>query len=574
MRRLSPLIIVVCSLTAFIVQPVLGQGGRSPAKARNGMVVSSNYLASNVGISIMEKGGNAVDAAIGISFALAVVYPTAGNIGGGGFMVYHGADGHKTSFNYREKAPLAASATMYLDEYGAVKDNANHEGILSVGVPGSVAGLWLAHQRLGKLPWKELVQPAVDLAKDGFPFSWAMEGISGRIIKMAAADDLYAGTAKSFLKNANTAYTAGETIKQPDLAKTLERIRDQGKDGFYGGKTASIIARYMREHGGLITEEDLARYEAEELIPIHGTYRGYDVYGMPPPSSGGVTLVQMLNILEGFDLSSMGLNSATYMHVVTEAMRRGYANRAEHIGDPNFNPDIPTDRLISKEYARDLRKSISLNTASVSDSNRFAAAFAYNESEETTHFSVMDGAGNAVSVTTTLEYGYGSKIVVDGAGFLLNNEMGDFNARPGYTDSRGTVGTVPNQIAPEKRMLSSMTPTILALDGRPVMVVGTVGGRTIINLVLQVILNVIDHKLNIAVAVESPRFHHQWLPDRTRIQRDGFSQDSIRLYEMMGHDFYFSGPWGGVNAIIYDAEEGVMYGGADSRGFDSKAVGY
>ncbi len=551
-----------------------GQSGRTPARARSGMVVSSHYIASEVGRDILQAGGNAVDAAIATGFALAVVYPAAGNIGGGGFMVYHGSDGEVTTFNYREKAPLASSKTMYLDNSGAVKDNANHDGILSVGVPGSVAGLWLAHQRLGSLPWPQLVEPAVKLADHGFPFSWAMEGISLTLRDLAASDELYRASANAFLKGGKKVYTEGETLRQPDLARTLERIRDHGQDGFYKGETARFIADFMREHGGLITEADLAAYTAEELEPIHGKYRGYDVYSMAPPSSGGTALVEMLNILEGFDIQAMGLNSAMYMHVLTEAMRRAFADRAEHLGDPDFNPDMPIARLTSKKHADELRNTISLNRASVSDSSRFARAFAYSESEETTHYSVIDAEGNAVSVTTTLEFGYGSKIVVDGAGFLLNNEMGDFNARPGYTDSRGSIGTGPNQIAPEKRMLSSMTPTILARDGKPVLLIGTPGGKTIINTVLQVILNVVDHDLNIAQAIEAPRFHHQWLPDRTLVQRNGFSLDSIRLYKMMGHELYFRVSWGQAMGIAVDPDTGLYLGGADSRGFDARAAGY
>ena len=558
----------------FFVASSFAQSGRSPARARNGMVVSSNYIASEVGRDILKAGGNAVDAAIATGFALAVVHPTAGNVGGGGFMVYHSAGGDVTTFNYREKAPMAASKTMYLDESGAVKDNSNHDGILSVGVPGSVAGMWLAHQRLGSLPWEQLVEPAVRLAAEGFPFSWDMQDISNTFKTLATSNELYRASANAFLKNGKTTYAPGEKFRQLDLAKTLERIRDHGKDGFYAGETARKIATFMSENGGLITEADLAAYTAEELEPIHGTYRGYNVYGMPPPSSGGTVLVAMLNILEGFDLGAMGLNSGMYMHILTEAMRRAYADRAELLGDPNFNPDMPIDRLTSKEYALELRNSISLNRASVSDSSRFAAAFAYDESEETTHYSVIDSEGNAVSVTTTLEYGYGSKIVVDGAGFLLNNEMGDFNERPGYTDSKGSIGTEPNQIVPQKRMLSSMTPTILARDGNPVLIIGTPGGKSIINTVLQVILNVVDHELNIAQAVEAPRFHHQWLPDFTLVQRNGFSQDSIRLYEMMGHVLEYSGSWGAAMGISIDPANGLYLGGADSRGFNARAVGY
>lgn len=489
-------------------------------------------------------------------------------------MVYHGTDGMVTTFNYREKAPLTSSETMYLDPDGHVKDNSNHDGILAVGVPGSVAGLWLAHQRLGKLPWAQLVEPAVKLAEDGFPFSWAMDDVSHTFKQLAESNPLYSASAKAFLKDGDTVYEAGELFRQQDLADTLKRIRDKGKDGFYKGKTARLVAEFMEAHGGLITEEDLALYEAEEMQPIHGTYRGYDIYGMAPPSSGGVVLVEMLNILEGFDLQAMGLNSALYMHVLTEAMRRAYADRAQYLGDPNFNPAMPLGKLTSKSHAATLRKSISLNRASVSDSSRFANAFAYAESEETTHYSVVDSEGNSVSVTTTLEYGYGSHIVVDGAGFLLNNEMGDFNAKPGYTDSRGTIGTNPNLIAPQKRMLSSMTPTILAKDGKPVLIIGTPGGRTIINTVLQVILNVVDHKLNVAQAVEAPRFHHQWLPDRTLVQRNGFSSDTVRLYEMMGHKVYYRNSWGQAMGIFIDYQNGLYLGGSDSRGFDARSAGY
>ena len=561
-------------LCALLTPSVHAQKGQSDVLGRHGMVVSSNQIASQVGVDIMKAGGNAIDAAVAVGFALAVVHPTAGNIGGGGFLVYQGADGEATTFNYREKAPMAAHATMYLDEHGQVKDNANHAGILSVGVPGSVAGLYLAHQRLGRLPWRDVVEPAVRLAEDGIPYSWGMDSWSYRIQRMAEVNPLYEASAGVFLKNGSEPYEPGENWRQPDLAASLKRIRDQGHDGFYRGETARLFADYMREHGGLITEADLAAYQAEELEPIRGTYRGFEVLGMAPPSSGGVTLVSMLNILEGFDLPSLGHNSAMYMHVLTEAMRRAYANRAQFLGDPNFNPDMPLDRLLSKDYAADLRRTISFNRASRSDSSAFASAFAYRESMQTTHYSIIDEDGNAVSVTTTLEQGYGSKIVVAGAGFLLNNEMGDFNARPGYTDTDGAIGTDPNLIAPEKRMLSSMTPTILTRDGKPFMMIGTPGGRTIINTVLQVILSVVDFEMDIGEAVDAPRFHHEWLPDRTQVQRIGFSIDTLRLYEMMGHEYRLSGSWGSAMGILVDPRTGIYHGGADSRAYDSGAVGY
>jgi gamma-glutamyltranspeptidase/glutathione hydrolase len=509
-----------------------------------------------------------VDAAVATALALAVTLPFAGNIGGGGFLVYHGADGRVTTFNFREKAPLAATERMYLDERGEVRDNSNHEGLLSVGVPGTVAGLVLAHQRLGSRPWKELVQPAVDLAEKGIPLSWAEVGFQGWVVENRAA---YPTTAAVFLKDGMTPYEPGELWKQPQLGATLKRIRDGGRDGFYAGETARLIAAHMRKYGGLITEQDLAAYQAVEQEPIRGSYRGYDVYSMPPPSSGGVALVEMLNILEGFHLEEIGHNSGLYLHVLTEAMRRAFADRARHLGDPAFNPDIPVARLISKDYAKALRESIDLFRASPSDP---AAVAATNESEHTTHLSVVDSAGNAVSLTYTLEGGYGARVVVEGAGFLLNNEMGDFNAIPGRTDSTGTIGTPPNLVAPGKRMLSSMTPTILARDGRPVLIIGSPGGRTIINTVLQVILNVVDHGMNVAEAVEAGRIHHQWLPDVIRLERFTISPDTRRLLEMMGHRVQVGGNQGQAMGILVDQERGLLHGVADSRSFDGRVVGY
>ena len=559
----------------FIIVPVLpagAQSGRTPVPARNGMVVSSHYLGSQAGNDMLQQGGNAIDAAVATAFALAVTLPSAGNIGGGGFLVYHGADGTVTSFNFREKAPLASTETMYLDEDGEIRDNSNHQGVLAVGVPGTVAGLWQAHQRLGSLPWADLVQPAIDLAENGFPSTWAMQGYLRSLQRRN--DPLYAATKNAFLKNGTDLYEPGELWKQPDLAATLQRIRDHGHDGFYQGETARLLADFMRQHGGIITEEDLAAYEADEQSPIHGAYRGYDIYAMAPPSSGGVVLVEMLNILEGFDLEQIGHNSANYLHLLTEAMRRAYADRAEHLGDPKFNPDMPLDRLTSKEYAAELRATIDPYHASESDSSTFNSAYLAYESEETTHFSVVDAEGNAVSMTYTLEYGYGSGIVVEGTGFLLNNEMGDFNPIPGRTTSTGLIGTPPNVAAPQKQMLSSMTPTILARDGKPVLVIGSPGGRTIINTVFQVVLNVIDHGMNVGQAIEAPRIHHQWLPDVTFFERLGLSPDTKRLYEMMGHDIRYRGSQGSAHGIFIDYERNLLYGAADSRSFDGKAVGH
>jgi len=572
MRRRPARAATLALLALATAWPAAAQSGRLAAPSRSGMVVSSHYLASRAGSEVLARGGNAVDAAVATAFALAVTLPSAGNIGGGGFMIYHGADGKVTSFDFREKAPLAATETMYLGEDGRVRDNSNHDGLLAVGVPGTVAGMWLAHRELGRLPWADVVEPAVRLAADGFPSTWAMQGwlrgLEGN------ADPLFAATRAAFLEHGTEPYEPGDTFRQPDLAKTLRRIQREGREGFYGGETARLVADFMRKNGGLITEEDLARYEAVERTPIHGTYRGYDVYAMPPPSSGGVALTEMLNILEGFDLADIGLNSALYLHLLTEAMRRAYADRALYLGDPDFNPHMPIDRLTSKGHADELRATIDLFRASESDSAAFSGPYVA-ESEETTHYSVVDAEGNAVSVTYTLEQGYGTGIVVPGAGFLLNNEMGDFNAIPGRTDSRGTIGTPPNLVAPQKRMLSSMTPTIVARDGRPVLVVGSPGGRTIINTVLQVVLNVIDHGMTgsrLGEAVEAPRIHHQWLPDVTSFEGWGFSPDTRRLYEMMGHRSGGRGYQGSVMAIYIDRDEGIVWGASDSRAFDGGAV--
>ena len=554
----------------FYAPAALAQSGRIPVEADSGMVVSSHYLASEAGTAILQQGGNAVDAAVATAFALAVTLPAAGNIGGGGFLVYHGAEGHVTAFNFREKAPLAASATMFLDDSGAIRDNSNHEGVLSVGVPGTVAGLHLAHQRLGSLPWEEVVEPAIRLAEHGFASTRDMQGFLRALSH--GTDPLYAATRKAFLKDGKTPYAPGELWKQPDLAASLKRIQAHGHDGFYRGETARLLADFFRRHGGMITEEDLARYQAVEQAPVHGTYRGYDVYSMSPPSSGGVALVTMLNILEGYDLEEMGHNSALYLHVLTESMRRAFADRAQHLGDPLFNPDMPFADLTGKPYAERLRTGINMERASASDSSTFGSAYLASESEETTHLSVMDAEGSAVSLTYTLEYSFGSRIVADGTGFLLNNEMGDFNPIPGHTDRRGLIGTPPNQVAPEKRMLSSMTPTIVAREGKPVLLVGSPGGRTIINTVLQVILNVIDHGMNVAEAVEAPRIHHQWLPDITSFERLGISPDTRRLYEEMGHAVRYRSSQGRAHCIAADGD--LILGVADTRSYDGRAIGF
>ena len=559
----------ICLIVGLVLVSIsFSEGGRTPLRVKNGIVTSASRLASDAGVSALKQGGNAVDAAITTAFALAVTWPSAGNIGGGGFLVYHGEDGHATTFDFREKAPLAANERMYLGLDGNVIDNSNHIGMLAIGVPGTVAGLWKAHQELGSLPWADLVAPAVKLAREGIPLSYSL--YSG-FARSKGRFDQYPSTAAKFFKADGSLYELGETWYQPDLAHTLELIQDNGADGFYKGENASRLAGFMADNGGLITEEDLLKYEAVEREPIRGTYRGYDIVSMPPPSSGGVVLVEMLNILEGYDLSDMGHNSALYLHVLTESMRRAYADRAEHLGDPDFNEGMPLERLLDKDYASNLRGSIDMDQASKSDPNGFAEPY---ESEETTHFSVVDKDGNMVSMTYTLEFGYGSGIVVEGGGYLLNNEMGDFNAVPGVTNTRGLIGTAANLVAPEKRMLSSMTPTIVAKDGKPVFTAGSPGGKTIINTTLQLILNVVDHDMNIAESVEAGRIHHQWLPDVTSMETGSLSLDTIELYEARGHRFRERAAQGAAMAVFYDRVNKLFEGASDSRRGDGAAVGY
>ncbi|MDP6537596.1 MAG: gamma-glutamyltransferase [Gammaproteobacteria bacterium] len=555
-------------LCLLLFSSAFSQGGRTPLRAKNGIVTSASRLASETGVVVLQQGGNAVDAAVATAFALAVTWPSAGNIGGGGFMVYHGEDGHATTFDFREKAPIAATERMYLGLDGNVLNNSNHIGPLAVGVPGTVAGLYKAHQELGSLPWEDLVAPAVKLAREGIPITYSLQTGFARSANRFAQ---YPSSARKFSRPDGSLYELGDTWHQPDLAHTLELIQDNGHDGFYRGENAQRLAEFMAANGGLITEQDLARYQASEREPIRGSYRGYEVVSMPPPSSGGVALVQMMNILEGYDLAAMGHNSAQYLHVLTEAMRRAYADRAQHLGDPDFNEGMPLERLMDKDYATTLRSSIDMDKKSESSPSEFAQAY---ESEETTHYSIVDSEGNMASVTYTLEFGYGSGIVVEGGGYLLNNELGDFNAVPGVTDIRGSIGTAPNLVAPEKRPLSSMTPTIIAQDGKPLFAAGSPGGKTIINTTMQVILNVLDHDLNIAEAIEAGRIHHQWLPDMTSIESNALSADTIRLYEDRGHRLSVRGSQGAAMGVYHDREAGLFLGASDSRRGDGAAVGY
>lgn len=538
------------------------------ARATDGMVVSANVLASRAGVDVLRAGGNAVDAAIATGFALAVTRPSAGNIGGGGFMVIRFPDGRTTAFDFREKAPIAAHAEMFLDEQGEYSYDLHHDSHLAVGVPGTVAGFALAHERYGQLDWAPLVEPARRLAADGFELGDALaDSFEGVLPRM----ERYPASVAKFTKEDGSNYGAGDVWRQPDLAGTLGRIQEQGPDGFYTGETARLLAAEMRRGGGLITEEDLARYQAKERTPIHDTYRGYDIIGMPPPSSGGIAVVEMLNILEGYDLAAMGHNSAAYIHHVAEAMRRAYRDRARYVADTDF-ADVPIERLTSKEYAATLRQAIDPAQATPSSPTDVTQPY---ESPQTTHYSVVDADGMAVSVTYTLEQGYGSKIVVPGAGFVLNNEMGDFNPKRGLTTEDGLIGTEPNLVRPEQRMLSSMSPTIVARDGALVAVVGSPGGRTIINTVLQVILNIVDFEMGIRQAVDARRIHHQWLPDRIRVEEDGVTAETVAALEGMGHAIQVRGEQGSAHSIMIDAATGERVGAADTRDYSLEAaVGY
>ena len=535
-----------------------------PVRSRSGMVSSQQWIASQVGADVLSSGGNAVDAAIATGFALAVTHPTAGNIGGGGFMVIRFPDGQSTAIDFREKAPLTSHPEMWLDETGEYSSDLHHRSHKAVGVPGTVAGFDKAHRLYGAASWVDLVQPAIDLAGEGFELSEALAGSIERFV----GGSPYEATVSAFSRG-GVPYQAGQTWDQPDLARSLERIRDHRRDGFYRGETASLIAEEMRRGGGLITLEDLARYQARERATIDGTYRGYDIISMPPPSSGGVAIVTMLNILEAYDLAAMGHNSAAYIHHLAEAMRRAYRDRAEFLADADFN-DVPVQRLTSKDHATWLRRNIDSERASISHPTDVEMP---PESPETTHYSVVDADGMAVSVTYTLEFGYGSGIVVPGAGFLLNNEMGDFNAGPGLTNASGLIGTTANLARPQQRMLSSMSPSIVARDGKLVAVIGSPGGRTIINTTMQLILNVVEFGMSIPEAVAAPRIHHQWLPDRIRIEANGISEKIQSQLEQMGHIVQLGGRQGSANSIGIDLSTGERLGAPDPRSPDSGARG-
>jgi len=557
--RLAP-VLSICVLAVTL------SAASHPVRARTGIVASQNFIASHVGMDVLMEGGNAVDAAVATAFALAVTHPAAGNIGGGGFLVYRRAGGEAVAYDFRETAPAGASPAMFLQD-GKYDADRHHHSYLSVGVPGTVAGLHLAWKEQGKLDWSRLLEPAIFLAREGFMVT---DGLARSLRQVLPEMKLYPASVAQFSR-AGTPYEAGDLLRQADLARTLERIADRGREGFYEGETARLIEREMQAHGGLITQADLKAYAPRRREVLRGTYRGYEVLTMPPSSSGGACLLEMLNVLEGYDLAAKGFGSAATVHLITEVMRRAFADRARYLGDPEFNPGMPLARLISKEYATALRRTIRAERASTSSPQSFEWPA---QSTQTTHLSVVDADRNAVALTYTLEDSYGVKAVVPGAGFLLNNEMGDFNAGPGLTNAEGLIGTPPNLAAPGKRMVSSMTPTILAKGGKVFMVIGSPGGRTIINTVLLTTLNVVDFGMNIQEAIDAPRFHHQWLPDVLRYERYGLSPDTLALLTRMGHAARESEqPQGAAQGVVYDAKEDLLEGGADHRAPDSAAIG-
>ena len=540
---------------------------KDPVRGKNGMVVSASEIASQVGVEILKKGGNAVDAAVAVGFALAVTYPAAGNIGGGGFMVIHLNDGTNTTIDYREKAPLSATEFLYQDSLGNFLPEKSQEGVISSGVPGSVAGLIYALDKYGTLSLAEVIHPAIDLARHGFVLEY-------RLAKSFESElesfKKYESSQKIFTKN-GSAFIEGDIFIQNDLANTLELIKKNGVDGFYSGKTAELIVNQISRQGGYINLEDLKNYKPIERSPITTDYKGYKVITMGPPSGGGVSLLQMLNILENKSFEKNEWGSSGYYHNLIEAMKYSFADRSKHIGDPDFY-DVPIDWLLSKKYAEELFNKIK-NDATPSSEILPGEANSYSESEETTHYSVIDKFGNAVSTTTTINSSFGSKVVVDGAGFLLNNEMDDFSSKPGEPNQFGLIGSEANKIEPGKRMQSSMSPTIILKDGKAFMLIGSPGGSTISTVVLQVILNVLDFGMDIQQAIDMPRIHHQWLPDEVNYEKFGLSLDVIQSLQNRGHIFGGIRTLGRCEGIVVDFENEIFFGATDPRGYGA-AIGF
>jgi gamma-glutamyltranspeptidase/glutathione hydrolase len=566
MRSRLTLILTV-ALLATLPETRPQAASHAPVHAAHAMVGSTEVHASQAGLDVLQRGGNAVDAAVAVGFALAVTHPQAGNIGGGGFMVIRSASGKSTTIDYRETAPGKATRDMFLDAGGNPIAERSLVGPLASGTPGSVAGLTYVQKKYGKLTLRQVMAPAIDLAENGFPVSDALERslAAGRKVF-----DRFPEAARIFTNNGQP-YVAGDRFVQKDLAKTLRLIAEQGADAFYRGPIADLIVAEMKRAGGLISKGDLAAYKPSERPALTGTYRGFDIIAMPPPSSGGVALIETLNVLEGFPIKQSGPLSSKTIHLMAETERRVYADRSEWLGDPDFFR-VPVKGLIAKSYADALRKTIDPNRATPSADVKPGRPLDF-ESTQTTHYSVIDADGTAVTTTTTLNGSYGNGEVVPGAGFLLNNEMDDFSVKPGTPNMFGLIGGAANAIEPGKRMLSSMTPTIIVKDGKPFLVVGSPGGSRIITTVLQVIVNVLDFGMNVQEAVDAPRFHHQWLPDTIRIERQGFPADVVSALEAMGHKVQVQENMGDVHAIWIDPRTNVRYGASDPR-MDGRTLGY
>ena len=561
----------ILSLTAllfFVVElgHLLG-ASRAPIRAKQGMVASAEKLASQIGIDTLKKGGNAVDAAVAVGFALAVTHPSAGNLGGGGFMMIRFANGETACIDYRETAPAAAGRDVYLDANGQIIPKASTLGYRASGVPGTPAGLCLAQRKYGRLSLKEVIQPAIDLAEQGFLVS---DHLSDSLRGAAPLLERFPESRRVYL-NSGRYLEPGEKLIQTDLARSLKAIRDQGADGFYRGEVAAKIAAAYEGHGHWMTLADLERYEAKFRTPLRGSYRAYDVITMPPPSSGGTVLLEMLNALEGFNISSMGTGSSRTIHLMAEVMRHAFRDRAELMGDTDF-VKVPTSQLILKSYASEFRKRF--NPEKASDSLALPArVLPANEATETTHFSVVDKDGNAVANTYTLNGGYGSGVTIEGTGILMNNEMDDFTSKPGVPNAYGLIQGDANAIAHGKRPLSAMTPTFLLREGKLFLVIGSPGGPTIINTVLQVIVNVVDFGLTIQEAIDAPRVHHQWLPDELRMEIHGFSEDVTKALEARGHRLALHGFMGDAEGIMLEPTTGMRLGASDPRG-DGHSIGY
>ncbi|MGE5431455.1 MAG: gamma-glutamyltransferase [Syntrophomonadaceae bacterium] len=566
MRTLKSSKAAILLLLLFVFVNAVSAASPDPERGTRGMVVSASDLASQVGVLILKRGGNAVDAAVAAGFALAVTYPPAGNIGGGGFMVIHLKNGKDIALDYREKAPAKAAKNMYLDSLGNFDPSRSTEGFLSAGVPGSVAGLIYALEHYGTMKLEDVIQPAIDLAADGFPLSFRLaEAIASEFPQFKKNPS----SSKIFIHD-GAPLKEGFIFKQPELAKTLMLIKEKGKDGFYKGEIAELIERQSRLMGGIITKEDLVNYSVVEKEPVKGSYRGYGIVSMPPSSSGGIALIEALNILENYSFTKEDWNSSSYIHRLVEALRYVYADRSKHLGDEAFYP-VPKEWLTSKDYAKSIFSKIT--DKSISSKDVLPGTAPKHESMQTTHYSVVDSYGNAVSTTTTLNSSFGSKIVVDGAGFLLNNEMDDFSSKPGEPNQFGLIGSEANSIEPGKRMLSSMTPTIVLKNNKPFMVIGSPGGSTIITVVLQTIMNVIDFHMNIQQAINAPRIHHQWLPDELYYEEFGISKDTFDNLKNMGYIFGGERILGRAEGILIDPADNIIYGATDPRGY-GKAAGF